>query len=138
MLEALVTGFYNKLKGDVALQTKLGGGADVKIYHVKANQDSTLPYIVYGLLTDMPEATFHDQAAIENATLYINIYSKISPANITQIADLVFTALDNVSLTVTGYSSMLCMREYTGTILYDFDTNIYQLPLRYRVVIGKN
>lgn len=139
MLEALVTGFYTQLKGDAPLQTKLGGSSsDKKIYHAVGIQGSAYPYIVFGLLTDVPESTFAKVAAIERTTFFINIFSKVSPANLTQIADLVFTAMDNVSLTVTGYSSMLCMREYTGNIIHDYETGIYMMALRYRVLIGKN
>jgi hypothetical protein len=139
MIEALVTGFYNQLKGNVALQTKLGGVvADPKIYHAVGLQGTIPPYIVFGLLTDVPESTFAKASAIERTTFYVNIFSKTSPANLLQIADLVFTAMDDVSLTVTGYSSMVCRREYTGNIMQDYDTRIYMMALRYRVLIGKN
>lgn len=139
MLDALVTGFYNQLKGDVALQTKLGGSSsDKKIYNAVGIQGSAYPYIVFGLLTDVPESTFAKAAAIERTTFSINIFSKVSPSNLLQIADLVFTAMDNVSLTVSGYSSLVCMREYTGSIMHDYETGIYMMALRYRVLIGKN
>ncbi len=139
MLEAFEVGFYNKLKGNAALQTKLGGvAADPKIYHGIVPQGSVLPYIKIRFLTDPPISTFAKAAAIENGTFYLNIHSKTSPANVLQIADLIFAAMDNTDITVAGYSSLRCMRDYTGEVLPDPDTGHFQMTVRYRVMIGKN
>ncbi len=134
MLEKFSTGFYNQLKGNAALQTLLSGSAgDKKIYNILAPQTASLPYIVYGLLTDMPIGDFADPATIEDMTFYVNCFSSTSPINISQIADGVKVALDNSTLTITGYTAMKCMREFTGNINYDKDTKVFSLSLRYRV-----
>ncbi len=106
---------------------------DKKTYNVKAPDTARVPYVVFGLLTDMPLGDFADPATIEDMTFYVNCFSSTSVAHVMQIADLVKTAMDNVVLSITGYTAMKCMREFTGNVNYDIDTKIFSLPLRYRV-----
>lgn len=134
MIEQFSTGFYTALTANTTLNTKLGTATGVKkVYNTMAPQTASLPYLVYGLLTDMPMGDFADQATIENMTFYINCFSSTSVANVMQIADLVKAAMDDVDLTITGYTAMVCMREFTGNVNYDTDNKVYSLPLRYRV-----
>jgi hypothetical protein len=134
MIEAFSTGFYNALIADSALQTKLGGSStDYKIYNTLAPQTSSCPYIVFGVLTDTPMGTFTYDGAIEDMTFYINVFSETGVENILEIVDLIATAMDDASLTITGYMAMKCMREYVGSVSYDSDTETYQVSMRYRV-----
>jgi hypothetical protein len=110
---------------------------DPKTYQVKAPQGSSVPYVTFGLLTESPIGTFADFEAIENLTFWVNCFSDKSTADLAEIADEVMAALDSASLTVTGYTSMKCVREFTGSVIYDLDTLIYQIPLRYRIWIDK-
>ena len=82
--------------------------------------------------------TFQDQEAMEDATFWVNAFSETSTAHVSAIADLVLGVLDDSSLTVSGYTSMKCVREFIGTPYYDTDTGIFQIPLRYRVWIDKD
>ncbi len=111
---------------------------DTKTYQVKAPQASTFPYVTFGMETDLPIGTFANQAAIESLTFWVNAFSGISAADVAEIADEIMTALDDVTLTVTGYTSMKCVREFIGTVIWDMETNTFQIPLRYRVWIDKN
>ena len=134
MIENFTIGFYTALTANTALNTKLVTTAtDSKIYNTVAPQTSTLPYLTFGLLTDMPVGTFEDLAIIEDMTYYVNCFSSTSVAHTLQIADLIKAAMDNISLTIDGYTSMKCMREFTGNVNYEIDTKVYSLPLRYRV-----
>jgi len=134
MIEAFSTGFYNKLKSNATLQTKLGGTAlDSKIYNTFAKQDAVLPYITFGLLSDVPMADFADPATIEDMTFYLNVFSAKSPEETLEIADLVKAAMDNQVLTIAGYTTMRCMREYTGSVIWNADTKVFQISMRYRV-----
>ena len=110
---------------------------DPKIYNTKAPQGSTVPYVTFGLLTESPIGTFADFEAIENLTFWVNCFSDKSIADLAEIADEVMTALDDVSLTVTGYTNMKCVREFIGSPIWDLETGIYQVPLRYRVWLDK-
>ena len=111
---------------------------DPKTYQIIAPQSSTVPYVVFGLLTEMPIGTFADFEAIENQTYYVNCFSDKSPADLAEIADEVMTALDDVTLTVDGYTSMKCIREFIGSPIYDIETLILMTPLRYRVWLDKS
>jgi len=111
---------------------------DPKTYQIIAPQSSTVPYVVFGLLTEMPIATFADFEAVENQTYYVNCFSDKSPADLAEIADEVMTALDDVTLTVDGYTGMKCVREFIGSPIYDMETLILMTPLRYRVWLDKS
>ncbi len=110
---------------------------DALTYNTIAPQTAVLPYVTYGLLTDMPISDFADLASIEDLTFYVNCFSSTSVAHALQIADLVNTALQNVSLTIAGYTSMVCKREFMGNVNYEMDTKVFSIPSRYRVLACK-
>jgi len=107
---------------------------DSLTYNTVAPQTATLPYVVFGLLTDVPIGTFTRIAAIEDMTFYVNCFTSTSVAHAYTLAGLVNTILSNASLTISGYTAMVCKREYVGSVLYDTDNKVYQIPLRYRVM----
>lgn len=110
---------------------------DMKTYNVKAPQGATVPYITFGLNTDRPIGTFADQEAIEDLTYWVNIFTSTSVAHLTTLTDLILTVMDDATLSVTGYNPMKCVREFMGSIIWDLETGIYQVPLRYRVWVDK-
>ena len=110
---------------------------DMKTYAVKAPQGATVPYVTFGLETDVTIGTFATPVDIESLTYWVNVFSLTSVAHVSTLTDLVLTALDNSSLTITGYTAMKCVREFMGTILYDIETGIFQCPLRYRIWADK-
>ena len=111
---------------------------DSKTYQLKAKQADTVPYVTFGLLTESPIGTFADFEAIENLTFWVNCFSDKGVADLAEIADEVMDALDDKTLTVTGYTSMKCVREFIGSGIWDSETGIYQIPLRYRIQQSKN
>ncbi len=111
---------------------------DGKTYQVKAPQNSVTPYCTFGLLTEAPIGTFSDFESIESLTYWVNAFSDKSAADVAEVADEVMDALDNVTITATGFTSMKCVREFTGSIIWDGETNIYQVPLRYRLWLDKS
>jgi len=110
---------------------------DMKTYNVKAPQGSTVPYITFGFNTDVPMGTFESQEAIEDLTYWVNIFTSTSVAHVTVLTDLVLAVMDNATLSVDNYTPMKCVREFMGSIIWDIETLIYQIPLRYRVWIDK-
>lgn len=139
MIEAIAASFKTKLTGDATLQTKLGGTAsDKKIYNTLARPNATVPYIVWGLLTDTPEGTFADVAKIEHVPFYLNVFSSTSIEHLFEIVDLIIAAMDDATLTIAGYTCMECLREFISNVLYDDSTKIYQISMRYRVLACKN
>jgi len=111
---------------------------DTKTYNIKAPQNATAPYVVFGLLTEMPTGTFADFEAIEDITFWVNCYSDKSTADVSEICDEVMDVLDDATLTVTGYTTMKCVREYIGNPVWDDETRIYMMPCRYRIWLDKS
>lgn len=111
---------------------------DTKTYNTKAPQGSTVPYVVFGQETNVPMATFADQAAIESLTFWVNAFSSKSSADVCEMGDEILAALDNATLTVTGYTGMKCMREFIGAVIWEQETGIFQIPFRYRVWLDKS
>mgnify|MGYP001566502770 CR=1 FL=1 len=109
---------------------------DSKTYNVRAPQGSTVPYVTFSMETDIPIGTFEDMEEIESLTFWVNCFSDKSTADVAEIADEVLVVLDNASLTVTGYTAMVCRREFIGTTIWDLETGIFQIPLRYRVQLS--
>ena len=110
---------------------------DSKTYQIKAKQADTVPYVTFGPETDVPMSTFASQTQIESLTYWVNCFSAKSAADVAGIADEVMTALDDVTLTVTGYTPMKCVREFIGSTIWDSEVDIYQIPLRYRIWLSR-
>jgi hypothetical protein len=110
---------------------------DSKTYQIKAKQTDTVPYVVFGNETGITKETFASLTAIEDLTYWINCFSDKSPADVAEIADEVMTAVDDCTLTVTGYTPMKCVREFIGSTIWDSETDIYMIPLRYRVWLSR-
>jgi len=111
---------------------------DSKTYQVKSPQGSSVPYVTFGLLTESPIGTFADFEAIENLTFYVNCFSDKSTADLAEITDEVMDALDDKTLSVSGYNHMKCVREFVSSPIYDSETGIFQLSLRYRIWLSKS
>lgn len=124
MINAISKGIYDKLNGVVTR------------YHVIAPQTATFPYVTFGLVTDTPMGTFASPSAWEDTTWWVNVFSKAGSKDAGVKAALVMTALDNATLNVVGYTFMKCVREFIGSPIYDIETKIYQIPLRYRIWIN--
>jgi hypothetical protein len=112
---------------------------DEKTYQIVAPQETArIPYVVFGLETETPIGTFDDFEAIESITFWVNCFSDKTPAAVAEIADEVMAALDDVALSVSGYNAMQCRREFIGPIIFDTETKVFQVPLRYRVYLDKS
>ena len=139
MINVTATAIFNKLKGNATLMTSLGGNASngFKIYNIIAPQKALLPYITFGLLTDTPLGDFDSQVTIEDSTWWFNVFSSTGSKNAGTIAKNMMSVLDDADLTVTGYKSLDCEREFINPPIYDPETEVYQIPLRYRIRINK-
>jgi len=111
---------------------------DSKTYQVIAPQDSTVPYVTFGLSSESPIGTFADFEAIENVTYWVNCFTDISTAGLAEIVDEVTDALDDKTITVTGYTGMKVVREFISSPIWDLDTGIFQQNLRYRIWLDKS
>ncbi len=139
MINAIATAIFNILKANAPLMAAIGGNAGngYKLYHVISPQDGAMPYISFGLLTAIPLGTFADPRAIDDTTWWFNVFSKTGSKDAGDIVALLTAVLDNASLTVAGYSALKCVYEFMGTDIYDPETEIYQVPVRYEVMVDK-
>jgi len=128
-IDAVVSGFYTKLATY---------HATYKAYNIIAPQDASLPYVTFGLETDRPIGVFGHLDEMEDLTFWVNCFSSTGQKNCREIVDLVLAVMDDVTLTVAGYISMKCIREFVGTPLYDIETKVFQIPMRYRVLIDRD
>ena len=110
---------------------------DTKTYQIKAKQNDIVPYVTFGPETDVPIGTFASVTQMESLTYWVNCFSSKSAADVAEIADEVMTAVDDCTLTVTGYTPMKCVREFIGSTIWDSETDIYQIPLRYRIWLSR-
>lgn len=133
MINAVAKGIFDTLQANVALMAAITG-----TYHVIAPQSATFAYLTFGMLTDNPLGTFTSPSAVEDTEWWVNVHSKAGSKNAGTIAGLLHTALDNASLTVTGYSALKCVRDYIGSMIYDPETKAYMIPHRYRIQVDKN
>jgi len=111
---------------------------DTKTYQIKAKQADTVPYVTFGVETSSPIGTFEDTDAIEDSNYWVNCFSSKSPADVSEIADEVSSALKDAVLTVTGYTSMKVVRTFIGSLIWDSETDIYQIPMRFRLWNSKD
>ncbi len=128
MLAQIMTGFYNQLKTY----------ASTGCYNLIAPASATPPYVSFGLLTESPMGDFADFEAVENLTFFVNCFSSTSIANTCSVADSVMDVMDGATITATGFTSMKCVREFISSPLYDLDTGIYQMSLRFRAWLDKS
>ena len=142
MLNAFVEAVYDALKADSSLMTKLSGTAanGYKCYNVIARQDASLPYITIGFLTGVSIGVFRSLNEVEDCTIYVNIFSNSGSAKEAgDILDLVKAVLDDDDLAITGYANdLVCRREFVGAVIYDMDTKVWMIPMRYRVLAQKD
>ena len=139
MKNAIAKAIYDILKADGTLTTALGGNAanGYKIYHVIARQGESVPYVTFGLLDASPLGTFADPRAIDDTVWWFNVFSKTGSKDAGEIAGYLSDVLDNANLAVAAYTSLKCVYDFMGSDIYDPDTGIYQIPMRYRIQVDK-
>lgn len=117
-------GFYNKLSN---------WHSTYKTYRLIAPPRVSPPYVVYEFLDNRPTPVFGDVDSLENFNMMIHVWGT-SPYNVVQCADLVINLMDGSSLTISGYTNILCLRDYVGSPIFDEVSETYQIPIRYRLI----
>lgn len=129
-MNAIEAGIYTALTGANALTTALGGSY---IYNPIAPQGQAFPYVIFS----------HSGGGHENITpsdlqnhVYLIKAVDDEPKNAGTIQDHIVTALDGVTLTVSGYTAFYCRAEEEIQYTEDRDgTVIYHRGHYYRVRI---
>ena len=106
---------------------------DEKTYQVLAPQTASLPYVVFGLLDNIPINEFGSFDAIDDCNYWVNVFSNKSPADVNELADEVLQSLDNISVSVSGGIVMKSQHTYIGNIIYDDTVKSFQIPIRFKL-----
>lgn len=107
MLTVLKTALYNALVAST-VNTRVSG----KIYTKKAPAGTALPYLVFSVVSIVPQDTF--KSKIDDYNLQFTFFSSSSSdAEIHNIYDALIAALDDAVLTLTGGTQCLLTRENT-------------------------
>lgn len=115
-MKALSTAIFGKLAGS-SLDTDIGG----RLFKGGAPQDSSLPYVVFFIVSDVPE--YPGGKTIERVLLQFSLFSSASGS--TEIEDMLthLRALyDDVVLTITGYTSIYFIRGNLTTMRDEITT----------------
>lgn len=115
-MKALSTALYGKLAGS-ALAARIG----TRFYKIEAPQGATYPYIVFFVVTDVPE--YPGGKTIEQFNIQFSLFSATSGT--TEIEDILtdlWTLYDDVVMTITGYSPIYFMRGLFSTGKEDHTT----------------
>jgi hypothetical protein len=126
MLTQIQSGFY-----------ALINACTTNTYNTIAPASSVLPYITFGLNSEVPIGDFEDFEGVENLTYWVNCFSSKSIAECCSLADEVMGKLDDGVVSASGFTTMKLVREFIGNIIYDQETGVWQQPLRFRLWLDK-
>jgi hypothetical protein len=111
-LKNLLTAIMTKTTGS-ALSIDVGG----RIYLDQAPDNSTFPYVVFFIVSDVPEKTFSED--FENVLIQFSLFSASSGATeITTIYTDLKSLFDECSLSITG-NTLVWMKRANLTTMVD-------------------
>ena len=121
---------------NVASITGAVSGKTIGIYHVKAKQGATYPYINYFAVIDVQGDTFTEYG--NDTLIQIDVYSDSnSAAEAGEIVEAIAAQMDDKALSITGYNDALAIRE-NSRLLYEDEVNVFHYILEYSVRWGKS
>jgi len=113
----LLTSLASKITG-AALNTDVGG----RIYLDRAPDNCEFPYVVYSIVSAVPEKTFTEHYT--NTLIQFSLFSSSSGATgIATMYNDLKSLFDECSLTITG-NSLVWMREQNLTTMIDEVTTV--------------
>lgn len=126
-MNAIDTGIYNKMKGNAPLLAGVTG-----IYNMKAPEGTvwtTKPYITFLNVDGGRDNAFSE--TFTDALYQIDIWAASNTAAGT-VFDLLVTALDWQTLTISGYTSVYCRLE-NWQKLQDPESDVCRIMTEFRV-----
>ena len=127
-MQVLFTGLYNKYNGDTDLKAIITG-----FYFTEAPQDAVMPYVVYNLVSNVPDWTYTED--MENSLLQFSIFDDHSSSTtINDIYEKLTALFDWCVLTIEGYSHIYMKREFN---ILTRGNDIWKYVIQYRNEIQK-
>lgn len=132
-MKALFDAIFAKLSGS-ALSTAIGG----RLHFTIAPQGGTLPFVVYEMVSGVPEWTFTEE--MESVRVQFTIISDASSAIEAENIYGNLTALyDDCALTITGYKAIWMQRTFQHlTREGDGAGTAWQYVVEYHIYMEKN
>lgn len=128
-MKYLTTAIYAKLSGSL-LDTDIGG----RLYKGQAPQGAEYPYVVFSIISDIPEKTFTED--YENVLIQFSLFSdEEGSAEIEDMFAHLKTLYDECSLTITS-STLVWMKRQNAIQIKDDDVWIYHVD--YEVLTSLN
>ena len=125
-MQVLFTGLYNKYLSDAALKAVITG-----FYFTEAPQDAAMPYVVYNLVSNVPDWTYTED--MENSLIQFSIFDDHSSSTtINDIYEKLTALFDWCVLTIEGYSHIYMKREF-NILTRENDTWHYAIQYRNEV-----
>ena len=127
-MKELFTGIYSKYSGNEALKAVITG-----FYFTEAPQDAVMPYVVYNLVSNVPDWTFTED--MENSLLQFSIFDDSSSSTtINTIYEKLTALFDWCVLTIEGYSHIYMKREFN---ILTRGNDIWKYVIQYRNEVQK-
>ena len=101
------TALYSTLTNGTAVTGMLAGTTSV--YHLQAPDNANLPYVVFSLHSGGPELI--NPSKLETNVWWIRVYTETSALNASQIFEAVDTKLNRVNISITGATTIQCVRD---------------------------
>lgn len=128
LFEGIYTYYNANITGDIAGD----------IYFEEAPQNTSFPYVVYYLISKVPEY-YLDEKTFEEVIIQFSIYDDDKSASdiMTYYAELVGDFDHASSISVTGYTVLNFEREFEN-LDRDIENGIWHYSIRYRCLLQKN
>ncbi len=127
-MQVLFTGLYNKYLSNAALKAAITG-----FYFTEAPQDAAMPYVVYNLVSNVPDWTYTED--MENSLIQFSIFDDHSSSTtINDIYEKLTALFDWCVLTIEGYSHIYMKREFN---ILTRGNDIWKYVIQYRNEIQK-
>ena len=127
-MDNLFKGIYSKFTGSTgasSLYVALTGG----LHNTQAPQDTTRPYAVMYLISDVPFWTF--DSTFENTLVQFNIYDENSSVeNVCSLFEKLKTLYDDTVLTFDDYYNYQMKREFSDLAK---SSDVWQYSVQYRI-----
>lgn len=119
-MKNLMTAIYNKFNATNDLNTAING----RMYYKRAPDKKEFPYIVFDIISDVPEWTFTDN--YENAMIQFDIFviAGVVSGQIEDIYANLKSLYDDCSLSITGNTFLYMWRQNLVTTIEEYTTNI--------------
>lgn len=124
----LLTAIYSKFTGST-LSTAVGG----RIYLDEAPENTAYPYVVYQIISSVPEDHFNEY--LDNTLIQFSLFSDSrSASEVSTLYGYLKTLFDDATLTITSTTHLWTVRQNLMTMIEDVTTTAGTVGVRHWAV----